>query len=241
MAKEKISGIYCVYNKKSNKAYIGKSVNCKKRLSEHRSVLIAGKHHSAYLQRSFNFHGIENFEFYVIIDYKDKTDEELYFMEKALILMFETYKSDFGYNMDLGGKGSLGLKHTDESKRKISEVQKGKILSEEHKQKISNSHKGITPKNYKILEKYRDEHRQKVLVYTIAGDLFIEFDSINDCARYFNSHATNVVKTLKGKHKTFKGYLLFYKDSFSESELEYKKSEVTTRMISRYKEYGRFN
>ena len=60
-------------------------------------------------------------------------------------------------NCTWGGEGVSGGHHSEESKkiigRKISEKNKGKQLSEKHKQKLSESHKGI---------QFSEEHKQKL-------------------------------------------------------------------------------
>jgi hypothetical protein len=45
-------------------------------------------------------------------------------------------------NHTLGGEGFFGGKHTEETKRKISNTHKGKKISDEHKASISKAHKG---------------------------------------------------------------------------------------------------
>lgn len=45
-------------------------------------------------------------------------------------------------NITKGGDGVLGLKHTEEARRKMGEPNKGKVISEWHKKRISEFHKG---------------------------------------------------------------------------------------------------
>lgn len=52
-----------------------------------------------------------------------------------------------------GNTNWLGKHHSEESKRKMSEWQKGKKLTIEHREKLSNAHKG------KVIS---DEHRKKI-------------------------------------------------------------------------------
>ena len=63
---EKKSGIYKILNIINNKIYIGSAVNIDRRWSEHKSLLTNNKHHSKYLQNSFNKYGTENFLFEVV-------------------------------------------------------------------------------------------------------------------------------------------------------------------------------
>jgi hypothetical protein len=44
--KNKICGIYCITLISKDKKYIGSSINIKKRLMEHKYLLINNKHHS---------------------------------------------------------------------------------------------------------------------------------------------------------------------------------------------------
>ena len=88
----------------------------------------------------------------------DLTEKEAKWLENYLICYYRTFvgfKDDCkGYNCTLGGEGSTGFEHTEESKLKISETHKGKTpwikgkhMSEESKLKISETHKGKTPWN----------------------------------------------------------------------------------------------
>jgi hypothetical protein len=56
-------------------------------------------------------------------------------------------------NITLGGDGVLGIKHTEEAKIKMSIPNKGKTISQEHKNIISNFHKG---------KKHTEETKEKM-------------------------------------------------------------------------------
>lgn len=96
----------------------------------------------------------------------DKTDYEVHilfddidyeFAKKKEIEFIELYKrkEDNGTlcNITKGGDGVLGIRHTQESRRKIGEPNKGKTISEEHRKRISEFHKG---------KKLSEEHRKKI-------------------------------------------------------------------------------
>ena len=87
-------------------------------------------------------YGWDNIEHQVIeID----TMSEMYYLEKYLISYYQTNNPDFGYNNSIGGeKSSYGYRwhHTEETKKKIGTMKKGKHCSEETKRKMSESLKG---------------------------------------------------------------------------------------------------
>jgi group I intron endonuclease len=67
--------------------------------------------------------------------------EEAYSAEAEMVTE-EFIKRLDTYNIRTGGRGGIGIKHTAESKAKMSAFQKGKKVSEETKTKISNAKKG---------------------------------------------------------------------------------------------------
>lgn len=77
----KIIGIYQIYSIIDQKSYIGSSKNIKQRWYRHKSELRRNKHHSVYLQRAWNKHSENNFEFKILENLEDETklfDRELY-------------------------------------------------------------------------------------------------------------------------------------------------------------------
>jgi len=98
---EAAPGIYKLTNLDSGKAYIGKSTDIKKRISDHFKASIGIKSiadqavHHAILKSGFWNWSIE----YIIYCDKDKLNE----MEKYYIDFFKT--QDYGYNKNVGGGG----------------------------------------------------------------------------------------------------------------------------------------
>ena len=145
-------GVYCIRNKINNKRYIGKADNIFDRWCSHIYHLNTNCHTNPHLQNAWNLYGENMFEFYVV-ELCDSS-EEAYEREKIWISYYDSYAN--GYNRDLGGAGSLGYKHTQETKNKMSKLMQervsnpdyihpllGKKMSKETREKISKSHIGL--------------------------------------------------------------------------------------------------
>jgi len=112
------SGIYTIINQVNGKFYVGSAVNFRKRWLLHRSNLNNETHPNRHLQHAWNKYGEENFYFGIIEPVENKEDllgREQYWMD---LLKPE-------YNICTTAGSSLGYKHRDESRQKISEAQRG--------------------------------------------------------------------------------------------------------------------
>ncbi len=150
------SGIYSIINIKNQKIYIGSAVDVKKRLREHKSLFKRNKHHNSHFQHSWNLYSELNFQFNVV-EFCDKS--LIKNREKFYIDLFDSKNPEKGYNINDPDNGFLGIKHTDDTKKKLS-IQKigsnnpmfgktgeqhhnfGVVMSEEQKEKISKNRKG---------------------------------------------------------------------------------------------------
>jgi group I intron endonuclease len=141
---QKKSGIYRISI--GDGYYIGSAVNLPKRLRCHLNALQAGRHINIHLQRAYDKHGECDFEILEIAN------------DKSLLIDREQYFIDSlrpRYNISPRAGSQLGFKHSSESRLKISQVQKGKIFSQEIRQRMSESKKGWSPtpeqrKNYSL-------------------------------------------------------------------------------------------
>ena len=89
-----------------------------------------------YFTRAINKYGWnEGFDHIVIA--RGLTEEEAKWLEIELIREFDTTNRNKGYNITKGGEGSNGYKHTEETRKKLSESHKGKTHTEETRKNIS--------------------------------------------------------------------------------------------------------
>lgn len=183
-----VSAIYKITNEQIGKVYIGGSSNVRDRRQHHEWDLEHGCHANTVLQEDYNNYP-ESFRFDVI-EYCG--EEDLAELERKYIAEYNAMNPARGYNRESGGNkdktiseetkkiwsdqrsnggaGMFGKHHTDEAKRRISEKQKGKTLSEETRMKISRSktgkhHTEETRKKWSEMRKGRKlspEHRAAI-------------------------------------------------------------------------------
>lgn len=146
--------LYIIQNILNGKLYIGQTNDPSRRWTFHKTMSRCNQ--IQYIHRAMAKHGIKNFVFKVIATCC--TQEDADFTETQLIVQYDSRNKKIGYNLAPGGdvawnknlpkeqQPMYGKNHSEESKRKISESQKGIAKpkpSEETKRKMSSSHKGL--------------------------------------------------------------------------------------------------
>ncbi len=219
---------YCVYqhiNKINGKRYIGIT----KQLPQNRwgNKGINYKNDCPRFWSAIRKYGWDGFE-HVIIE-SNVSKEKACELEMQLIKEYRTQEKDFGYNMLEGGNAPLiteevrhkmslamtgnknGLGHpcSEEKKRKISEAQKGRKFTDEHRKAISNAKAGKShqPPSEETKQKISNSHEKYPV---ICLETQVVFESIQNCAKSLNLHATNVCKCCKGKLKSTGGFHFEY-------------------------------
>lgn len=116
------SGIYVIFNNITKKFYIGSSYNIKNRLYCHFFKLKNNKHPNIHLQRSYNKHDKSVWSI-GIIEFCEK--EKCIEREQYYLDLYKSFKDTIGYNICITAKSNLGLKASEETKKKMSESSKG--------------------------------------------------------------------------------------------------------------------
>lgn len=125
-----IAGIYYIVIGK--KGYVGSTINLRKRLLEHFNSLKANRHHSLYLQNTYNKYKDKCVRYYILCtcpcEYLIKMEQ--WFLDNLEInTSFCTRKIADRNN---------GLKHTEETKKKFREI----MNRPENKERVQNINKG---------------------------------------------------------------------------------------------------
>ena len=110
----------------------------------------SGYYPNKHFYRAIKRYGWKNIKHEIIAD--GLTLEQAAAMEIELIAKYDSTNPDKGYNSSTGGEyGAQGIKHSAETRRKISEKKKGtpahnkgQTLTEEHRQKLSEAHRNLS-------------------------------------------------------------------------------------------------
>lgn len=130
--------VYVIENIVDGKCYIGATtVTLQNRVRDHFKCLRSNKHKNCHLQEAYNLFGEEVFKITTL--YKNTpTKEILYILEGVYADIFNACDKDFGYNLDTPG---LFKKHCAATKKQISKENKGKTVSKEGRQRMSEAQK----------------------------------------------------------------------------------------------------
>ena len=192
------SGIYQIINKINGHRYIGSAVNVAARSRAHKHLLKNDKHDNIHLQRAWNKWGEAAIEFRVI---GTCTRQNLVRLEQECI---DHLKPEYNISPVAGSR--LGLKHTSETKAKMSKAlmgntrRRGQTASQETKQKMSMARKGrkCTPETKAKISKARMgrpvslETRTKISKSLMGRKLSPEHKSkvSKGLKRYYGKHHT---------------------------------------------------
>ena len=129
--------IYKITNLVNQKIYIGQTNNPKRRWAEHKCIARHNFKYKSALYNAMRFYGIKNFQFQIV---EECEDEIMPSREAYYIQQWNTICPN-GYNLTPGGEKVFGQynpffgkHHSDETKKKISEKNKGRKFSQEERE-----------------------------------------------------------------------------------------------------------
>lgn len=193
-----ISGIYKIINIINQKLYIGSSKDVLYRKYEHFRDLKLKQHHSTTLQNAFNKYGEQNFTFEILEECEKENliEREQYY--------FDTLKPE--YNICQIAGNTLGVKHNEVSKQKMSEFRKGKSFhSDFQRKRISEVHTN------KIVSKETRELRARAVeqINPFTNEVVAEYYSLSEATRL--TKINNIFAVLKGIQQSSGNYKWRYK------------------------------
>ena len=106
--------IYRLTNTVTGRIYIGKTIDFKNRMKSHKN-----HKNGTYLSNSIRKHGWDKFKIEILI--QDVPEEDLSNLEISYIEV-ENTMSPNGYNLTKGGEGVSGYKHTEETRRNMTQT-----------------------------------------------------------------------------------------------------------------------
>jgi len=225
--------IYLIRNIEDGKCYVGQTRRTVEvRWNQHK-LSVNLKKEIGVLQRALRLHGIEKFSFEIICEVPN---EDLDAREIQEIAERNTIVPN-GYNLQKGGKMKTPHPTT---RAKISQTRKGRTgmkHTEETKKKMSESHKG--EKSYLFGKVYTDEEKEQMMLnsrsakkvnqYTLDEKFIKTWASVTQIRRELNNASVSLV--CNGVLKTSGGF----KWTWNTGSEEYVKPQVVQEQLENRK------
>ena len=226
------SKIYIGQDTKNNSKYLGSGILLKKAIKKYGKEIFIKE----ILEKCID---------------KNMLDER----EKYWIQHYDSRNPNIGYNIAYGGEGVIGLKHSDETKEKISKIHKGKKLSKKHID-IIREHSKQQPKSKEFLEqqccinkhwpkgsKHTDETKQKMSKYHKANPVRYWLGKtrpldVIEKAKQSNKgfkHSAEHIKKISGEGNPFYGKQ--HNEETRKKMSESKKSKTLKQRLEWYKKF----
>ena len=191
--------IYIITNLVNNRVYVGSAVDFPQRRQVHLHHLRKNKHHSPILQAAFNKYKEENFIFSILEKVKSK--ETLVSREQFYIDLLNPY-----YNCSPTAGSPLGVKHSDVSRKNMSDAHKA--LTKEQRNHKQNCNCFICAKrsSYWSGKTRTEETKEKLSIPIIQCDMkgneIKEWFGASEAARslgLIQSHISACCRNLYGR------------------------------------------
>jgi group I intron endonuclease len=228
---ERISGVYKILNRVTNKIYVGSSINIFSRWKKHKTDLVYNRHGNIHLQRSWNKYGESNFAFSIIENCSNFLEREQYYLDTLLYAqdyisgVSDKFK-EVGYNISpiaAGGKYSRVYQYSrDGSFIKFwnSSIEAGEFVRCSYKSiwKCCNT-PGSLCKNFIwsytfkesmspiLISRKSKKNFKRVVKMDMRGNVIGEFESMDDGALSIGQRkSTNIRKCIMGERSHSGGF-----------------------------------
>lgn len=161
VVKKDRSGIYLIYHGRSKRWYVGQAQDIKARWAVHLATLQDNKHHCSYLQRVWNKYGALSI-YWEVLEYcklEELNIREQFWMDNCPTELM---------NLQREAGSARGYKHSEESRKAMSEVAKRIGQDPEERKRRSERCK-------KQHQEGRIGYRQKIVKYRTCKDCENEF------------------------------------------------------------------
>ena len=190
--------VYGIWNKVSNKWYVGATSRWRIRRGQHKKSLQQNKHHSIKLQRAWNKYGEGAFHF-LILEETDNTK----LVEEAWIKRLNSYQN--GYNCTPNGVGGAGQSKC--SGNFGPSHLRGTKLSLSHRKKISEGVKKHRKPMSDGAKKRMSKLAQKRNSIKIMRNDGKKYYSLQEAAEDLGLKCSSALcRHLQGKNKTCRGF-----------------------------------
>lgn len=215
-----MSGIYKITNPKG-RVYVGQAIDIEKRLRDYQKAKCSSQRR---LYNSFVKYGTDSHIFEVVeqCNVELLNERERYWQEYYDVL------SRQGLNCKLTTTADKSGVHCEETKKRQSKANIGKIISEEIRLKIKNTLKGRIPVNKgtkglytqteesntkrSISGKQSSTISKKIIQYTKKGHPIKEWSSAREAGLHFSKYSGSaIIECCKGKRKSIYGFIFKYK------------------------------
>lgn len=207
--------IYKITNLDNRKVYIGLTNDYGKRYFSHMRDCYNPKSNSYHLTiyKAIRKYGFHNFKF-EIVGYC-KTRKQLNLAEIACIDFYQSNNKIYGYNNTPGGDGGptrTGMKNSKAMKKKQSIAAQNRIISDEQRQRTSNTLKGK-----KLSEETKEKMLKKKLnfphpVHKQVLNIITQqvFNTPREAAEHDNRSYNSIIEICNGRQKQTRGYTYKY-------------------------------
>lgn len=143
------AGVYKITNTLNGRVYYGSTQEFGKRWNSHIRMLKKNDHHNRFLQFDYNKCGDKCFVFEILETVDGSKEERLLKEEQYLLEFFDSGNKCYNLTNKAISRERCKNKQnracSEETKKKISEANKGRVYSEEARKNMSDAHVGYKP------------------------------------------------------------------------------------------------